>query len=104
MIEQHGSLGDHVRVVVGHAGDAGAELDASGALGGGGDEDLGTGNDLGAGGVMLTDPGLVVAELVEVDDQFQIALQRQRRVLTSRVEGCHEDSETKAIRHECSLS
>ena len=93
MIEQYGTLGDHVRVVVGDAGDSGTQLDSPGALGGRGDEDLGAGDDLAAGGVMLADPGLVVAELVEVHDQFQIALQRERWVLTGRVERCHEDSE-----------
>ena len=81
MVEQHGTLGDHVRVVVRHADDAGAQLDVASALRRGGDEDLRAGDDLAAGGVMLADPGLVVTELVEVHDQIEVALQRQRRVL-----------------------
>ncbi len=72
-------------------------------LGRGGDEDLGAGDDLGAGGVVLADPGLVVAELVEVHDQVEVAFEGQRRVLTGRVERRHEDSETKTIRHEDSF-
>ena len=74
------------------------------SLGGGGDEDLRAGDDLAAGRVMLADPCLVVAELVEVHDQVEVALQRQRRVLARRVEWRHEDSEAKTIRHEISLS
>ena len=46
VVEQHGALGDHVGVVVRHAGDAGAELDVARALGRGGDEDLRAGDDL----------------------------------------------------------
>ena len=76
----------------------------AGPLGGGGDEDLGAGDDLGAGGVVLADPRLVVAELVEVNDQVEVTFQGQGRVLAGRVERRHEDSETKTIRHEDSLS
>ena len=71
---QHGAAARHVveldealrhqeRVVVGQAGDARAEHDVLGALGRGADEDLRRGDDLPAGGVVLADPGLVVAEL-----------------------------------------
>ena len=57
----------------------------------------GRGDDLGAGGVVLADPRLVVAEPVEVHDQVEVALERQRRVLARRVERGHEDPEAKTI-------
>ena len=97
VVEQHRPLGDHVRVVVRDADHAGAELDVLGALGRGGDEDLGRGDDLGSGGVVLADPGLVPAEGVEVLDQLQVALERQRRVLAGGVERRHEDPEAEPM-------
>ena len=99
VVEQHGALGDHVGVVVRDAGDAGAELDVSGALRGGGDEDLWAGDDLAAGGVVLADPRLVVAELVEVHDQVEVTLQCQRRIFSGWVKWGHEDPEAKSISH-----
>jgi hypothetical protein len=65
-----------------------------GALGRGRDEDLRCRDDLGAGGVVLADPGLVVAQLVEVLDQPQVAVDGAGRVLTRRVERGEEGSET----------
>ena len=62
VVELDEALRHEEGVVVGQAGDAGAEADVPGALGGGGDDQLGRGDDLPAGGVMLADPGLVVAQ------------------------------------------
>ena len=74
----------------GDRGHAGAQPDALGPLGGGGDEDLRRGDDLAAGGVVLTDPRLVVAEPVEVLDQLQVALQRQGGVLPAGWNGARK--------------
>ncbi len=63
---------------------------------GGGDEDLGRGDDLVAGRVVLAEPGFVEAELVEMLDQLQIALERERRVLADRVERGQEDPELQS--------
>jgi hypothetical protein len=52
------------------------------ALSGGGDEDLRRGDDLAAGGVVLADPRLVVAEAIEVLDEREVALEGERGVLT----------------------
>jgi hypothetical protein len=76
VVEQDHPLGDPQRVVVGERGDPGAELDVAGPLGGRGDEDLGRGDDLAAGRVVLADPRLVVAEPVEVLDELEVALER----------------------------
>jgi hypothetical protein len=44
--------------------------------------------------VVLAAPGLVVAAAVEPLDQFEILLERQRRILARGVEGGHENAET----------
>ena len=97
VVEQHQAVGQHERVVVGQRRHAGAQADVPGALGGGGDEHLGRGDDLVAGRVVLAEPGLVEAQLVEVLDELQVALQRQRRVLAHRMEGGQEDPEPQVV-------
>ena len=99
VVELHRPLGDHVRVVVGDADDARAELDVLGPLGRGGDEDLRAGDDLGAGRVVLADPRLVPAEPVEVLDQLEVAFDGERRVLAGLVERRHEDAEAESVGH-----
>ena len=86
VIELHDPVRHHQRVVVGQRDHAGAEPDALGALGGGGDEELRRADDLEASGVMLADPRFLIAEPVQPLDQFEIAPQRQRRVLVDRME------------------
>ena len=92
VVELHHAAGDRERVVVGQRDDAGAEPDVARALGGGGDEHLGAGDDLEAGRVVLADPGLVVVEPVEMDQQLHVALERQQRVLVQGMEGREEDA------------
>src|SRR5437764_10270936 len=75
--------------------DAGAEADVPGALGGKGDEDLGRGDDLIARRMVLADPGLVKAKLVEMDDEIEVALEAGGGVLLVRVEGRQEDAVPK---------
>ena len=103
VVELHGPLGDHVRVVVGDADDARAELDVLGPLGRGGDEDLRAGDDLRAGRVVLADPRLVPAEPVEVLDQLEVAFDGERRVLAGLVERRHEDAEAESVGHRSPL-
>ena len=93
VVELDHAVDGHQRVVVGQADDAGAEADVAGALGGGGDEDLGGGDQFPAGAVVLADPGFVVAELVEPFEQLEVAVHRERGVFPDAVEGRHEDSE-----------
>jgi len=52
-----------------------------GALGGGGDEQLGLAIDLIAARMVLADPRLGIAELVEPLHQLEIALHAEQRVL-----------------------
>ena len=74
----------------------GAEADVPRALRGGGDEHLGRGDDLVAGRVVLAEPGLVEAELVEVLDELQVAFERQGGVLAHGVERGQEDAELES--------
>ena len=91
VVELDDAVGDHHRVMVGQRDDAGAEADVLGALGGEGDEDLGRADDLEPGRVMLADPGLVKAELVEPRHQFEVALEALGRVLLVRMERRQKD-------------
>ena len=86
VVEEHHPVGHDEGVVVGQRHHARAELDALGALGGRGDEDVGRGDRLVAVGVVLADPRLVVAELVQPLDQLEVPLDRQRRVVRRIVE------------------
>jgi hypothetical protein len=73
MVELHHPVGQHEGVVVRQRGDTGAEADALGALGGGGDEHLGRADRLPACRVVLAHPNLFVAEVVEMGDEFEVA-------------------------------
>ena len=68
-----------------------------------GDEDLGRGDQLPAGRMVLADPRLVVAELVEPFDQLHVAVHRQRGVLADPVERRQEDAELHAFVGQCRL-
>ena len=90
-------VGHHEGVVIGEADHAGAQLDVLGAVGGHADEYLGRGDDLPAGAVVLSDPGLVKAQIVQPLHQFHVAFQRQGRVFAGAVERAHEDAKLQAI-------
>src|SRR5438046_9633469 len=85
-------------MMVGQRDDAGAEPDVAGALGGEGDEDLGRGDDLITRRVVLADPGLVKAELVEMEDEIEVALEAGGRVLLVRMHRRQEDAVPKGYR------
>jgi hypothetical protein len=84
-------LDDAVRhqqgVVVGQRDDPGAQPDMAGALGGGGDEQLGLAIDLIAARMVLADPRLGIAEFVEPLHQLEIALHAEQRILVVGMEG-----------------
>src|SRR5215475_11205460 len=62
-----------------------------GALGGEGDENFRAGDDLEPGGMMLANPCLVKAELVEPLHQLEVAFEALRRVFLIRMERRQED-------------
>src|SRR5713101_9650910 len=102
VVKQDGPLGHPKRIMVADTHDTGTELDVPGTLRSDGNKDLGRSNDLGAGRMVLADPGLVPSETVEMLDQIEIALQGERGVVTRRMERRHEDSEAKSLRHAAS--
>ncbi len=93
---EHHALGDVERVVVGQRDHAGAELDAAGALGGGGEEHLRRGDHLPAGRMVLAAPELVVAELVQVLHQRDVAAELEHGVLDHGMVGREEGAEAEA--------
>ncbi len=92
VIELDDAVRRHQGVVIGQRDHAGAELDALGALGRGGDEEFGAGDDLEAGRMVLADPGLVIAEPIEHLDQLEVAMQGLGGVAIQRMERGHEDA------------
>jgi hypothetical protein len=99
VIELNHGRSDGERMVQRQRLDAGAEADARGALGGGGDEHLGRADHLVAAGVMLADPRLVEPKPVEMGHQLEIALEEQRRRRVHRMEWREEDAESKGLVH-----
>ena len=97
VVELHEAVRDHQGVVIGQAGDAGAQTDVARALDGGADEDFRRRDGLPAGGMMLADPGFVVAQLVDPLDQLHVARHRERRVLAHAMERRQEDAERKSL-------
>ncbi len=92
VVELDHAVGQHERVVVGQRDDAGAEADVAGALGRGGDEHLGAGDQFEAARMVLADPRLVIVEPVEMLEQFEVALDRQGRVFVVIVERRQKDA------------
>src|SRR5262245_51006633 len=80
-------------MMVRQARDAGTEHDVPRALGSCRDHELGRRDQLPPSGVMLADPGLVIAQVVEPLDQFHVSGQRQRRILAHAMERSKEDAE-----------
>ena len=93
VVELDEALRDQEGVMVGQARDAGAQHDVARALGGVRDHDLGRGDQLPPRRVVLADPDLVVAQVVEPLDQLHVAIDGERRILAHPVEGRQEDTE-----------
>ena len=68
--EQNEAIRHVIGMVIGQGDDACAQADPPCALSGGCDEDLGRADDLGSPGMMLTDPDLVEAQLLDVLDEL----------------------------------
>ena len=78
--------------------------DVARALGGGGDHDLGRGDQLPPRRVVLADPDLVVAQVVEPLDQLHVAVDRECRVLPHPVKWSQENAELHAsVSHRVSM-
>jgi hypothetical protein len=99
VVEHRDAIGDQPGVVVGERHDAGAELDVLGALGRGGDEDLGAADQLVATRVVLAEPRLVEAEPVELGDALEVVLERERRGQGDRGERRGEHAQVQRHSH-----
>ena len=97
VVELHHAVGDHQRMMIGQRDHAGAEPDMLGALGGGGDEQLGRAVGFVAAGMVFADPGFVKAELVEPLDQLEIALEAQQRVFVVGMKRRQENSRAQLV-------
>ena len=86
VVELHHAARERERVVIGQRHHAGAEPDVARALRRRRDEHFGTRDDLEAARMVLADPGLVIVELVEVDQQVHVALERKQRIFARRME------------------
>src|SRR5438034_697248 len=73
VVELHEAIGHHQRVMVRQAHHTRAELDPPGALARGRDHEGGVADDLPAGRMVLADPRLLVAELIDPLDQLEVA-------------------------------
>ena len=93
VVELDEALRDEEGVVVGQARDARAQHDVARALGGGRDHDLGGGDQLPPRRVVLADPDLVVAQVVEPLDQLHVSIDGERGVFADPVERGEKDSE-----------
>ncbi len=87
MVELIDAVGQYQRLMIGERGNARAEADVLRALGKRGDEEFWTRDQLVTGRMMLADPCFVVTEPVHPLDEFDVALNRQRRVFVDRVKG-----------------
>ena len=97
VVELHEAVRHHQRMMVRQAGHARAEANVARTLDQGADEHFRRGDGLPAGRMMLADPGLVVAELIEPFDQLHVARHGERRVLADPMEGCEKDAERQAL-------
>src|SRR5262249_46032354 len=93
MIEEHHTVSQHQGMMVRQGTHAGSQTNMACPVGGGSNENPGRSDDLQTGRVMFADPGLVVAEFVKANNEFQIALQSQGRVLSGGMKRRHEDAE-----------
>src|SRR5215467_9945266 len=99
MVKEDNALGDPQRVVIRNADHPGAELDVTRALGCRRYHDFRRGGELGAGGVMLAEPCLIIAAAIQPLDEIEIALQCKRWVDAGLVEGREKNAEAQALAH-----
>ena len=96
VVELYEALGHQQRMVIGQAGHARAQHDVPCALGGSRDHQFRRGNQLPAGRVVLADPGLVIAEVIEPLDQLHVAGEGQGGIFADSMEGRQEDSKLES--------
>src|SRR5215475_5511765 len=93
VVELHHALCHVERVVIRQRDDAGGELNALRTFASGGQEHLGRADHLPAAGMMLAAPELLVAELVQLLDEVEIATELEHRMLADRMVRSEERAE-----------
>src|SRR6516225_5482314 len=99
MVEEDDALSHPQRIVIRNADHAGAEFDVTRALGRRRYHDFRRGGELGASGVMLAEPCLIIAAAIQPLDEIEIALQCERRVDAGFMEGREKNAEAQALAH-----
>ena len=97
MVEHGEAVGEHLGVVELEEDDAGAELNVLGFGEGLGDEEVGGWKIFPGDGVVLTDPALVVAELIGSDDGLHVLFDGALQALGGMVDGHHEKAEVHKV-------
>ncbi len=93
VVQLHHAVGDHEGMVVGQTDNAGAQFNMTGTVGGHSHEQLRGGDGFPTGAVVLPNPGLIIAQVVQPLDQLQVPINGQSRVFSHPVEGTQEDAE-----------
>src|SRR5215472_18523976 len=99
MVEEDDALSHPQRTVIRNADHPGAELDVTRALSRRRYHDFRRGGELGAGGVMLAEPCLIIAAAIQPLDEIEIALQCKRWVDAGLMEGRKKNAEAQALAH-----
>ena len=99
VVKQDDPIGDNERMVVRQADRSRPEADVPGPLSSHREKEFWAGDWLPAAAVVFADPHFVVAERVEPLDEFEVSMERQRRVVVRRVKRGHEGAEA----HRCWL-
>jgi hypothetical protein len=97
MVEEDGPVQRHQWVVETDLDNSGPETDVIGPFRGRSDEDVRSGHVFPTCAVVLSNPGLVVAETVELDNQVQISFQGFGWILGRMVEWLKEESESHVV-------
>src|SRR5262252_2004987 len=99
MVKEDDALSDPQRVVIRNADHPGAEFDVTRALGCRRYHDFRRGGELGASGVMLAEPRLIIAAAIQPLDEIEITLQCERWVDAGLMEGREKNAEAQALAH-----
>ncbi len=101
VIELRHRFGHHEGMMIGQRFHPCAQSDVLGALRRRGNKDFRSSDDLKAAGMMLADPCLVEAKLVQQRHELQIAFERVGGVKIGGMEWPHEHAETQRLARQC---
>jgi hypothetical protein len=103
VVELDDAVGHVQWVVIRQRDHTGTEHDVLGSFGRCCNEELGRVDGLHAGRVVFADPGLGETEFVEQRHELEVTLERERRILSNRMEGSEEDAVPEGDGHSSNL-